>query len=221
MTEGMRNREIELMTYLRNVVTDPNGRSTSQTDTFTSSTSATKTLSQTGVKNVVSVTKNGTPLYIGYNYTVNYGEGSAVTTVVLNDAPIITDSVVIVYKYGQAMIYEGFQRLDSELPRMAVIQVSASPVPMSIGEQLSGTGNYIYYNSTYIIEVRSRYANQLKTMMEDVVLKLHSYRQLTPQPYLTITLDVNSKNSLDFDNDLRLYRGQISFTARWIVKFKD
>lgn len=221
--DTIRARENELLTYLRNNMTDPSGRGTSKTDTFTATAGQTVfTLTQTLVKNVSSLTINGTSKYIGYDYTVQYGEGNGTTTVTLRTGATLSDTVVIIYRYGESMIYEGFQRLDSSLPRISIIPGSWTTEFMSIGEQNTGSsGNWIYYNCTYTAEIRSRFAKQEKDMLFELSNLINLYRQLTPQPYKTIIAVVESVIPEDFDNELRVYRGDVRFTIKWMVKFKD
>lgn len=223
MTDTLRDREQELVTYLRNNVTDPNGRGTTTSDTFSPIESATLvTLTNTSVKNVISVTIDGSPVYTGHHYIVNYGEGSAVTTITFRTAFGGDETVIVTYKYGESMIYEGFQRLDAELPRISIIPGTVTPQFISIGEDVDGAGGrYVYYDSSYTAEIRSRFAKQLKTVTDDFANKLQSYRQQTPQAYRTIILMVTSIARQDFDNELRLYRAQVYFMVRWIHKFKD
>lgn len=222
MTDSIFTRETEFINYLRNNLTDPLSRGTSKTDTFTATAGQTVfTLTQTLVKNIVSVTVNATPIYIGYNYSVSFGEGTSSTTVTLNTASTVGDTVIIIYKYGTSMVNSGFQRLDSELPRIAVIPMSRNTEFLSIGETGSDTGKWSYKNCTYNIVVRSRFAKQYKDMMDDVENKINAYRQLTPQPYRTIITIHNGTTPEDFDNDLRLYQGIVSVTIKWLMKFKD
>ena len=223
MTDTLRAREIELINYLRTNMTDPNGRGTARTDNFVATAGQTTfTLTQTGVKNIVSVVVNSVPQNIGYNYTANFGEGSAVSTVVLRVGALVGQPVVITYRYGTCMIYEGFQRLDSELPRISVIPQPITPEFVAIGEAGdSGSGSWIYYNASYIMELRTRFASQLKQYLMEAANLINLYRQSTPQPYKTVIATIDFISPEDFDNDLRLYHGQIKFTVKWLIKFKD
>lgn len=223
-TDSIRTREVEILNFLRCNMTDPNARGSSKTDTFTATAGQTVfTLSIGLVKYITSVTVAGNTQYVGYNYSMNLGEGSDLTTITLKVAATLGQIVTVSYVYGDTMIYEGFQRLDSELPRISIINQNSTPEFMSIGEDggYQEGGKYIYYNSYYVAEIRSRYAKQMKTVMHEFSNLIHRYRQNTPQPYMTIIVNVVSMNSFDFDQELRLYRAQVVYMCKWIVKFKD
>jgi hypothetical protein len=223
MVDQISDRENEMQTYLRNQITDPNGRGTSVTDTFAPTAGQTVlTLTNSLVKNVTLVDINsGTTRYIGHHYTIQYGEGTALTTVTFRTAFAGDETVNITYKYGESMIYAGFQRLDSELPRISIIPGNVTPQFMSLGEDMDGSGGrYAYYDCSYIAEIRSRFAKQLKTVTDDFANKLQAYRQQTPQVYRMIILTVSSIARQDYDNELRVYRAQVYFTVRWIHQFK-
>ena len=223
MVDSLRDRENEILTYLRNNLTDPSSRGTATSDTFSGNAVLTAfTLTNTTVKNVTSVTVDGDTKYIGHDYTVVYGEGSDSTVVTFTVAPSNdTDNIVIAYRYGASMIYEGFQRLDATLPRVSIIFGGATPEFVSIGEDTDGTGKWIYYDSTYVAEIRSRYAKQMKTVMNDFANVINRYRQKTPQPYKTVVCQVTFLQSFDFDNELRIYRAQVGYKLRWFVRFQD
>ena len=211
------------MTYLRNAMSDPNERGDSETDQFSGDGTQTQfILDKRYVKNVKSVTVGGDIKYIGYHYVVEYGEGNEKTTVIFRTAPPNgTDNIEVEYDYGKSWIYEGFQRNESELPRISAIFSSGYSSPMAIGDQRDGTGNWVYRDVTFVAEVRSRYAKQLKKLFNDFANKIEQYRQLTPQPYMMVSMDLNSLNPYDFDNELRLYRAQVVYTIRWQHKFND
>jgi hypothetical protein len=223
MVSNIRDRESEMVTYLRNTIADPSTRGTSKTDTFSATAAQTVfTLTQTLVKNVVSVTVDGVAKYNGYAYNTSYGEGTAVSTVTLLTACTVSQAVVITYKYGVVMIYEGMQRDDVALPRIAIISPNLTPDFMSIGEDGgSGGGHWVFLDGQYVAEVRSRYAKQCKDLLNTTFNALNQFRQQTPQPYMVIISRVQSIQPLDFDNELRVYRGRIVFTIRWMHKFND
>lgn len=222
MAESMRDRETDLINYLRNSITDPSSRGTTAAQTYTATAGQTLfTLTNTLVKNIISVTVNGTSKYIGYHYTINLGEGNAQSTVTLLTASTVGDTVVITYKYGSVMVYEGYLREDVALPRVALIFDGATPEFVSIGEDDSAGGKSIYYNARYTCEIRSNYAKQMKTILNDVMSVINKYRQTTPQPYKTIVTQITFIQSYDFDQELRIYRGFVSFTIKWLVKYKD
>lgn len=222
MVQTVLDREIELLTFLRNTIPDPSTRGTIATDTFTATNLQTAfTLTNILVKNIISVTVASTAKTIGYQYTVSYGEGSASTIVTLNTGATVGDTVIISYKYGSVFVYSGFQRLDSELPRISIIPTAKQPIMMSIGEQSNGTSKWIYYNCQYRMTIRSRFASQVKSLSESAWNAINLYRQTTPYPYNMIECTIGSINPEDFDNELRLYSCDCTFTIKWQIKFKD
>jgi hypothetical protein len=92
---------------------------------------------------------------------------------------------------------------------------------MSIGEDSDGAGgNSIWVVSNYVLAIRSRFAKQEKTMMSDCMNVLNQFRQQTPTPYKLLIITIDRINPQDFDQDLRLYESRISFTVKWLYKFK-
>jgi len=222
MAETMRTRELEFINSLRAKILDPEGRGSSETDTFTASPGQTVfILSETMVKYVSSVTVNGVPKYIGYHYTVVLGEGSDKTDVNFKEGLSGGDTVVINYHSGQTILYEGFQRLNSSLPRMSMILNTAVSEMISIGENGEmGGGKQKFWNVNYQIEVRSAYAKQLKNLLNNLSNVIDGLRQTTPQLYRTLKVSSDTIHNYDYDNMLRLYRGRVYFTIKWVVTFK-
>ena len=224
MVDSIRNREVELMIYLRNNVVDPSSRLLSSTDTMTGNGVRTVWgLSAFLVKSISSVTVAGVPQYPGRNYTVAFGEGSTGVTNItfLVPPPVGSFNISVTYLYGSSMIYEGAQRDDATLPRIAVMFMGATPEFMSIGEDFDGMGgNWCYMDVQFTAEIRSSYAKQMKDIVMDFANKVQQFRQQSPQPYLMVNTIVNHIQSYDFDNELRVYRGQVSYTVRYLYKFK-
>jgi hypothetical protein len=222
MTETLRNRELEFLTYLRNYMTDPNVRGLQDDDTFSASGTQTRfVLSKLHVRNILSVTVGGTVVYPGHDYTVVYGEGDNTSIVTFRTAPSPgTNNIIIIYKYGPSMINEGFQREDSELPRISMIPIGIIPEFVSIGEENDGTGNsQIYETGQYVCEIRSRFAGQLKSMVHEFLALVNGYRQIRPNPYRTLIAQVTFIQPEDFDNELRIYRTKVMVSIKWLVDF--
>lgn len=222
MAETLRQREKELINSIRTNTYDPEGRGTEETENFVATAGQTVfTLSETTVKYIKSVHVNGVEQNIGYDYTLQLGEGTEDSTVTLKDPLVLSDTVDIVYHWGQTILYEGFQRLNSSLPRMSMILNGATSEMISIGEDGEmGGGKQKYWTANYQVEVRSSYAAQLKDLLNDFSNMIDSLRQNTPQLYKTLIITVDRYVNYDFDNQLRLYRGRIFFTVKWIVQFK-
>jgi len=223
MVETLRTREKELINTLRSAIVDPELRSTKHIQTFTATAGQTVfTLLDTQVKYVTSVTVAGTALYIGNQYTLALGEGTDLSTVTLKTGATLSDAVIITYYFGPTILYEGFQRLDSALPRMSMILNGANSEFVAIGENGEmGGGKQKYWNANYQIEVRSSYASQLKDLLNDLSNAIDQIRQNTPRQYKTLKIETDRLVNYDFDNQLRLYRGRVFFTVKWIVNFKD
>jgi hypothetical protein len=221
MVDDFRLRETELLTYFRNSIVDPEGRGATQTDNHTGDGTTTQfELDVAQVKNILTVTLNGVQQYIGYHYNVAYGEGGSPTFINFKTAPGNGLALIVTYSSGESIIYEGFQRLDSKLPRMSLIFRGSNQERVGIGDALSGSSDYYVYEScNYVCEIRSRYANQMKSLMNNFTKLVNRYRQITPQPYNLIDITVTSKQPFDFDDDLRIYRAQVSFMVKWMVKF--
>jgi len=222
MVETMRTREKEFINELRSSIYDPEGRGFNNTETFVATAGQSSfTLTETGVKFVYSVTVDGVEKHIGYHYSLSLGEGTDKSVVTFNNSLIGGESVVISYHFGQTILYEGFQRLGSSLPRMSIILNNASSQLIAIGENGEmGGGKQKYWNVNYQIEVRSAYSNQLKELLNSLSNDIDQLRQNTPQLYKTLFVGDTSIYNYDYDNALRLYRGRVYFTIKWIVNFK-
>lgn len=224
MVDYLRDREIEMWNYLRVNMIDPNGRGKSHTDLLDSEAGQVEfILSKNRVKHIDSVKVDGVIKYMNYDYKVEFGEGAnGKTTITLKESPGEEDDIVeIVYSYGKSMINEGFAREDVELPRINIIPMDINQEYVSIGEHSDGTGAWIYYNCSYRVTLRSRYAKQLKSMYDTFSKLINKYRQSTPQPYGTIEPRVIRITPQDFDNELRLYQAEIYFSVKWLIKYKD
>jgi hypothetical protein len=219
--ETVRDREIEFLTYLRNSMNDPNNRSILQEDTFTGDGTQTKfELSLNKVRNVSKITINGIDVYIGHNYLVEYGEGDEETEVEFRTAPPDTSEIKIQYYHGPSMVYEGYQREDSELPRLSIMPVGLIPEMASIGEDGDNNGKHqIYYTGQYVCELRSRFAKQIKHLTHDFTNIVNNYRQIRPTPYRTLIIYITFIQPQDFDNELRIYRTKFMVSIKWLVDF--
>jgi hypothetical protein len=219
--ETMRNREIEFLTYLRNAMVDPNNRSEYKEDIFTGDGTKKKfELKRNKVRNISKILINGTEYYIGHSYLVDYGEGNEMTDVEFREAPEDTSEIKIQYYHGQAMVYEGYQREDSELPRLSIMPAGIIPEMVSLGEEGDGQGKHqIYYTGQYVCELRSRFAKQLKTLTHEFTNIINGYRQLRPTPYRTLLTHITFIQPQDFDNELRIYRTKFMVTIKWLVDF--
>jgi len=223
MVETLRTREKELINWIRSGLVDPESRGTNETDTFTATANQTSfELTNTKVKFIDSVKVNSDYKYIGYHFTLNLGEGIEKSQVIFKSGLAAGDIVTIKYHYGQTMLYEGFQRLESSLPRMSMILNGATSEFIAIGEngEMGSGGKQKIWNASYQVEVRSNYAAQLKSLLNELSNLMDNLRQNNPQLYKTLIITDVRYNNYDFDNQLRLYRGRVFFTVRWIVNFK-
>jgi hypothetical protein len=221
MTEEiLLDREVEFLTYLRNNITDPSNRGTLKTDTFIAEGGNGEfALTEVLVKNVVSVKINGSMLYIGHDYVINYGEGNDPTYVEIISPPGLNDEVEIIYRYGKSMINFGWGRDEQELPRIAIIPRAVTTEHTSIGEHLGGGGNNIYLIGSYTMEIRSSYAKQMKLIMSELMNKFNSFRHQTPNPFRHVNSKITLIQPQDFDNELRLYRCYVNVEIRWLERF--
>jgi hypothetical protein len=118
----------ELVWFLRNNLTDPNGRGTDDTYNATATAGQTVfTISVAKIKNIKTVTVASVSKRFGFDYSVTIGATSA--TVTLNVGASVGQAVVITYHYGDSWIYDDFPqqgiKLGSSFPRISVTDVSA------------------------------------------------------------------------------------------------
>jgi len=121
----------EMLWYLRNKVTDPSSRGSTQTDEFNGNGSTKVfTLTKTPVQNVTTVTVDGGSQTYGTHYSVSINLTTRVGTITFVTAPGSgTNNVDVTYHYGQTWIFPDTPRADlrlSSFPRMALTVVTGT-----------------------------------------------------------------------------------------------
>jgi hypothetical protein len=212
--EYLDDRERELLDYFRNNTTDYISRSTNKVDTFVATSLQTEfTLTQTLVKNVRdTLTVDGVTKYKGEDFTVAYGEGAAATVVTLNTGAVLSDSVVITYTYGSAIVEREFSRTDTVLPRIVMMFLTGSEEFAGLGDSMEdGVGSYI--NASYRIEIRDKYASRARRITSicfNLGRKLrHAYL------HRIITASVGDLQNFDYDVEKACYIWQFTLDVQW------
>ena len=224
--EYIYEREEELLDFLRNNLTDPKtSRGATKTDSFTASGGSDEefTLTKNRVRNVISITQEGTTIYRGYDYLVNYGEiGESAPynqTVVTIRSTTLDDAIEIEYEYGEPYIVEGFTVEKVELPICVFEQLVANPEYTGVGEGF-GAGKSQFVNASYLLEVRDKFKRRCKTKLHQAFNLVAQYRQQGKLPFRLSKVEPANMVQLDFDEEKRAWIGQLTIKVRWEVPFQ-
>ena len=219
--EYIDERERDLLDYIRNNLTDPSNRGTDITDeSFTATAGQTVfTLANTLVKNVAEViTVDGANKRKGYDFTVQYGEGSNTTTVTLLSGASLNDEVLISYHYGASMVEREFSRTDVLLPRVIMMFVIGEEDFAALGDAMEG-GKGSYFNVSFRIEVRDKYANRARTVMSRAFNLFRKLRQ--ESLFRTNITRAGSVQNFDYDRDKEAYVWQFTGDVQWEILYSD
>lgn len=161
--------ETEQVNFIRKSVTDPNTRTTNNTETFTATAGQTL-IALTGIpsgsnmQHVNSVTVNGTTKTWGEDYVGIFG-GANRNKIEFTSGLTLNDTVVVDYNYGSKDIaYAEFPRVDlpmSEYPRMSITFVYPTN-PISASNYVLNTDVKI----TIFLVSESNY--QLNSMLKEL-----------------------------------------------------
>ena len=218
--EFIDERERDLLDYLRNNLTDPESRGTEVVDeSFTATASQTVfTLANTLVKNVAEeITVEGVTKRKGYDFTVAYGAGSAVTTVTLKVEASLNDTVLISYHYGSSLIEREFSRTDTKLPRIIMMFMLGEEDYAALGDIMED-GKGSYFNVSFRIEVRDRYANRARSTMSQAFNMFRKLRHASL--YRTNISRAGSVQNFDYDRDKEAYLWQFTGDVQWEILFE-
>jgi hypothetical protein len=208
-------REREALDYFRNNTTDPASRGTNVVnEAFVATAGQTVfTLANTLVKNVAdTISVNAVTKFKGQDYFVTYGEGSAVTTVTLLVGAGLGESVLISYHYGESLIEREFSRTDTIMPRIVMMQLTASEEFAGLGDQLEdGKGSYI--NAAYRFEIRSEYATQARNLASKAFNQGRKMRHANL--FRVIITSVSDLQNFDYDAEKDCYIWQFTLNIQW------
>lgn len=218
--EYIYEREREFLDYLRNNIVDPATRGTNVTnESFTATAGQTVfTLANTLVKNVAdTISVNGVTKYKGYDYYVTYGEGNHTTTVTLRTGASVGNIVLISYHYGSSLIEREFSRNDTELPRVVVMFIMGDEDFSSLGDTMEyGKGSY--FNVSYRIEIRDRYATRAREVTSKVFNQIRKMRHANL--FRTNITRAGSIQNFDYDRDKEAYVWQFTAEIQWEICFE-
>jgi len=214
------DREYEFLDYIQNNLTDPLARGTDEAGevTVAGAGQTVFTLANTLVKYVAdTITVDAATLRKGYDYDVAYGAGTNTTTVTLKVALAGGETVTIAYHYGETMIVREFARDDVKLPRVIVMQLTASEEFAGLGDtMLGGKGSYI--NASYRLEIRSAYASQARTLASQAFNLGRKMRQANL--FRVIITSSSDLQNFDFDEKKDCYIWQFTINVQWDSLFE-
>jgi len=218
MTDGVYDREWDILIHMRNNLTDPEARGTDTTDTFTGDGIETNfVLTNTLVKNVSEVRVGATTYYRGYDYLVTYGEGTGTTTVTFLVAP--TGSIEVDYHYGTTFIAMEVARQDSGMPRCILMQITANEEFLGLGEDHGSGKKASVLLLVHRFEVRGEYAGQVKSIVNQAWNIVSGMRH--ERIYHLRMIQAADLTNFDYDPELKLYKQQFTIRSEWIHIFKD
>lgn len=214
------DRERELLDYIQNNLVDPLSRGTDEAGEVAVAGAGQTDfiLANTGVKFVAeTLTVDAATLRKGYDFDVIYGEGTATTTVRLQTALTGGETVTIAYHHGETMIVREFARDDVKLPRVIMMQLTASEEYAGLGDtMLTGKGSYI--NASYRIEIRSRYATQARTLASQAFNLPRKLRHA--DLFRVIISSAHDLQNFDFDEEKDCYIWQFTLAIQWDSLFE-
>ena len=165
----------QLLVMLRNSLYDPLSRGTQTSDVFTTPYQQTVTLTNTLVKNIISVTNASGSLYYGTDYDVSYGAGSNDTTITFLVTP--TTDTTVTYRYGDAFVVRGFARDGRTLPVYVLKNVRYTEKPSY--DRLKNCGNDYTtraYTLSAVLQMRST-TNEVGELLDRATITINNLRQ--------------------------------------------
>lgn len=165
----------EVVVFLRNNITDPEGRVNNKEEKFDGDniTVAFTLQNTTNCKNIKTVTVGGISQSFGTDYSVSYGTSTVIT---FTSAPGIgVENIVITYSDGETWIYPDYPRSDLQVksyPRISVDHTDITTEPHGLNAQGDMSSIVIsimvYAKKTYTIrtlidEVRDDIASNKKS----------------------------------------------------------
>lgn len=222
--EYIYEREEELLDYLRNNLTDPlttRGVNTSDSFTATGGSDEEFTLTKPLVKNIQSVTKEGSTLRRGEDYLVTYGEDGEDApydkTIVTIRSTTADDAIVITYHYGECLIHEGYGVQGKQLPLCFLQQLVNNQEYTGLGEGFdSGKSQWVL--GSYVLEIRDKYKRRCKKKAHEAFNVIAQFRQSNP---FRVNI-VNGENIQDigWDEEKKAHVYQFTIRIKWEVPFE-
>ncbi len=217
--EYIYERERDMLDYFRNNTEDPSSRGTSVIESHTAIADQTDfELTNTLVKNVAdTITINGVLKYKGYDYHIEYGEGTDKTKLILNTAAKEDDVLLIGYHYGPSMIEREFSRSDAQLPRVIIMFLTGSSEAAALGDGIN-EGKGTYFNASYRFEIRDKFANRAR-ILASKIFNLGQKMRHRDLFRTNITESVDLQN-FDYDPEKDCYIWQFTLRVQWEINFE-
>ena len=129
-----------LLNQFRKRLTDPVGRGTAKTDTFSGDNSTTDfTLTQYPLMYIDSVTVGSTNNRLLRDYKIDFGTSKIAGKIKFTTAPTTgSDNITVVYRYGSNWVYPGSPHTTAEMPRVGIRQIGG-------GEKSGGVGDLVVF----------------------------------------------------------------------------
>lgn len=218
--EYIDERERDLLDYIRNNISDPENRSVFvENESFTASEGQdTFILEHNFAKNVADkILVNDVAIRKGYNYRVEYGQGSDVTKVILSSGLSAGDELKISYNYGSSLVEREYSRTDVKLPRIVVIFLMGDEEIAGLGDHLEyGKGSY--FNVAYRIEIRDKYANRARRLASQA---FNIFRKMRHDNLFRVNITMASgMQNFDYDRDKEAYIWQFTADLQWELRFE-
>ena len=218
--EFIYERERDLLDYFRNTMVDPENRGTDVVDESHTATAGQTEfiLANTLVKNVATyITINGNRKRKGYDFSVDYGKGPDVSTLILKTPAALNDVILISYHYGLSMIEREFSRSDAKLPRIVMIFIIGDEEFAALGDAMEG-GKGSYFNCSFRLEVRDKYANRAKIISSQLFNQIRKLRH--NNLFRTNVSRAGQMQNFDYDRDKAAYVWQLTADLQWEILFE-
>ena len=217
--EYIYERERDFLDYLRNNLEDPETRGYTKTDEFIATDGQTTfILSNNLVKNVAdTISVNGLLYRKGVHYKVEYGEGKDISKVILNTPATLDDEINITYYYGSALVEREFSRTNTTLPRVVVMFLIGDEEFAGLGDLLEyGKGSY--FNATFRIEIRDKYANRARIIASKCFNLVRKIRHANL--FRTNIVSAGGMQNFDYDRDKECYIWMFNADIQWEIRFE-
>jgi len=212
-----------LLNEFRRALTDPAGRGTFKTDTFSGDDSTTKfTLTKKPLMYIDSVTIGSATKKLNRDYNLDFGSANNYATITFKTPPIAgTNNISITYKYGNNWIYPNSPNVKAEMPRIGIRRIGGGEASGGVGDKVVfqyptfRVGIWVRGGKSYTINSKTYTGDKLVDFIEeDIQSQVRNLRD-SNKPHNVITMRVEGVVDLDFDQIHKLYRREMTIYVHY------
>jgi len=206
---------------IRRLMTDPAGRGTDASDTFSGDAVETAfELSNNSLMHVDSVVVDGNTMTLVTEYTIDFGSSGSAGTIIFVTAPSNnTDNIVVSYRHGTNWVYDDQPHATAEMPRISILNVGGErETSGGVSDKVVfrhpayRVGIWVRTGKSYSIGGYSYTGSKLLDyMISDLEDAIHTIRDDQTIGNL-IDMNINSPVFLGLDEQYKLKRSESSVT---------